>query len=42
MKEEANGGVADMMKWWMFLATDVSTHLMFGESFRTLEMGEVS
>lgn len=42
MREEASGGTADMMKWWMFLATDVSTHLMFGESFRTLEMGEVS
>lgn len=34
-------GRTDMMKWWMFLATDVSAHLMFGESFRTLEGGKV-
>jgi len=40
MKEElATQKTADVMKWWMFLATDVSTHLMFGESFRCLENG---
>ena len=43
MEEEARReGKTDMMKWWMFLATDVITHLMFGESFRTLEMGQKS
>lgn len=30
-------GYADVMKWWMFMATDVSGHLSFGESFRMLE-----
>ena len=43
MKEElTTQNISDVMKWWMFLATDVSTHLMFGESFRCLETGEVS
>jgi len=43
MKEElAIQKISDVMKWWIFLATDVSTHLMFGESFRCLETGEVS
>ncbi|OCL06375.1 cytochrome P450 [Glonium stellatum] len=37
-----NGTTVDVMKWWMFMATDVSTHLMFGESFQTLESGEKS
>lgn len=42
MKQEMmGGGKSDVMKWWMFLATDVATHLMFGESFQTLEKGEV-
>lgn len=35
-------GCADVLKWWTFMASDVSTHLMFGESFHTLEEGKVS
>lgn len=35
-------GEADALKWWTFMATDVSGHLMFGESFRMLEYGKVS
>lgn len=36
------GGKVDVMKWWMFYSTDVSTHLMFGESFHALERGDSS
>jgi cytochrome P450 len=45
IKEDADAsadGEVDVMKWWLFLAGDVSTHLMFGESFHTLETGEVT
>lgn len=43
MKEEtANRGAADVFKWWLFMATDVIGELTFGESFRMLELGEVS
>lgn len=41
IKRDAENGTADVLKWWMFLATDVSGHLMFGESFRMLEQDEV-
>lgn len=34
-------GVADVFKWWLFMATDIIGELSFGESFRMLEMGEV-
>ncbi|KAK4503268.1 hypothetical protein PRZ48_006696 [Zasmidium cellare] len=36
------GGVVDVLKWFTLMASDVSSHLMFGESFRTLEKGEVN
>jgi cytochrome P450 len=42
IKRDAEDDVADVLKWWTFLATDVSGTLMFGESFRMLELGEVS
>ncbi|EMD00912.1 hypothetical protein BAUCODRAFT_144505 [Baudoinia panamericana UAMH 10762] len=42
MCAEAAKGPVDVMKWWMFMASDVSAHLMFGESFQTLEHGVVS
>lgn len=43
MKEEtATRGTADVFKWWMFMATDIIGELSFGESFRTLEQGQVS
>lgn len=35
-------GVADVFKWFLFMATDVIGELTFGESFRMLELGEVS
>jgi cytochrome P450 len=43
MKEEAVlVGVVDILKWWTLLATDVSSHLMFGNSFGMIEKGKVS
>ncbi|KPI35287.1 putative sterigmatocystin biosynthesis monooxygenase STCB [Cyphellophora attinorum] len=33
-------GVADMFKWWLFMATDIIGELSFGESFKMLEHGE--
>jgi len=30
---------ADVLRWWTYLAIDVSANLMFGESFKTLETG---
>ncbi|RHZ67969.1 cytochrome P450 [Aspergillus thermomutatus] len=38
--ELAAEGRADILKWWTFLATDVSGHLMFGESFDMLTLGK--
>lgn len=40
--ESARSGCADALKWWTLMASDVSSHLMFGESFHTLERGEVN
>jgi cytochrome P450 len=39
---DLKNGKADIMKWLLFMATDVSGQLMFGESFHTLENGEVN
>lgn len=33
---------ADVLKWWTLMATDVITHLSFGESFGMLEQGKVN
>jgi hypothetical protein len=33
--------VADVFKWWLFMATDIIGELSFGESFRMLEAGKV-
>ena len=41
-EEMERDGKVDLVKWLFFLATDISGHLMFGESFRTLEEGKVS
>jgi cytochrome P450 len=38
MKEH---GAADVLKWWLFFATDVIGELTFGDSFRMLEQGKV-
>lgn len=42
MKEETKTrGATDVLKWFLFLATDTVGELTFGESFKTLESGEV-
>ncbi|KAF2183128.1 cytochrome protein [Zopfia rhizophila CBS 207.26] len=32
-------GCADVLKWWVFMATDIIGELSFGDSFRMLEQG---
>lgn len=39
--ELQKASVCDILKWSTFLATDVSGHLMFGESFNMLGLGQV-
>jgi cytochrome P450 len=43
MKAEAakNGNEVDIRKWWLLLASDVVSHLMFGQSFDGLRTGKV-
>lgn len=41
IKKDALAGKSDVFKWWLFLASDVSAHLAFGESFHNLEAGVV-
>jgi cytochrome P450 len=41
IKNDAQNGSADILKWWTLMATDVIAHLSFGESFRMLELGKV-
>lgn len=41
IKNDAQIGSADVLKWWTLMATDVIAHLSFGESFRMLELGKV-
>lgn len=36
------GKGADVLQWWTLMATDVTTHLSFGESFGMLEQGKVN
>ncbi|KAF2804136.1 cytochrome P450 monooxygenase-like protein [Mytilinidion resinicola] len=40
IKEKALRGQADVFNWWMLLASDVSAHLAFGESFKMVEGGK--
>ncbi|KAF1912256.1 cytochrome P450 [Ampelomyces quisqualis] len=42
IKTDARQRTADVYNWWMLLASDVSAHLAFGESFRMLEMGHAN
>ena len=35
-------GEVDILRWWMFMASDIVSELMFGESFDTLKLGRVS
>jgi len=41
IKKQAEGGSADVLKWWTFMATDIVGRLGFGESFGMLELGHV-
>jgi cytochrome P450 len=41
IKVDAQTGVADLLKWWTFMATDIVGILGFGESFGMLELGKV-
>ena len=41
-RECVEKGTSDTFKWWTLMATDTSTHVMFGESFDTLQHGEVN
>ncbi|KAI6843928.1 cytochrome P450 monooxygenase [Hortaea werneckii] len=40
--ELQTAGTVDVLKWWTLMATDVSSTLMFGDCFHTLENGEVN
>jgi cytochrome P450 len=42
IKADAIENTADVYNWWMLLASDISAHLSFGESFGMLEAGKVS
>jgi hypothetical protein len=42
IKIDAQTGVADLLKWWTFMATDIVGVLGFGESFGMLELGKVN
>ncbi|CAH0045042.1 unnamed protein product [Clonostachys solani] len=42
MIEARDTGEADIMKWWMLMASDIIGQLSFGESFELLELGEKS
>ncbi|KAB5533449.1 cytochrome P450 [Coniochaeta sp. 2T2.1] len=40
IRDEAKAGGADVLKWWTLMATDVISHLSFGESLHMLETGK--
>ncbi|KAK3900985.1 cytochrome P450 [Staphylotrichum tortipilum] len=40
IRQDALAGEADLLRWWTLMATDLITHLCFGESFRMLEHGK--
>jgi len=42
IKQESSAlGSTDVLRWWMYMASDISALLMFGESFRMVETGKV-
>ncbi|KAL6856700.1 cytochrome P450 [Trichoderma novae-zelandiae] len=41
-EEMERRGAADVIKWFLFMATDIIGELSFGDSFRTLEIGEAN
>ena len=42
IKQDAQGGRADLYKWWTLMTTDVIGKLSFGEDFGMLNSGTVS
>ncbi|KAH7124048.1 cytochrome P450 [Dendryphion nanum] len=42
IKTAAKQDKADVFNWWMLLASDISAHLAFGESFKMLETGHAN
>ncbi|KAJ4296242.1 hypothetical protein N0V90_006287 [Kalmusia sp. IMI 367209] len=42
IKKDATRDVADVYHWWMLLASDVTAHLAFGESFNMLQTGQAN
>ena len=40
--DAAKSGEVDILKWWMFMACDVVSSLMFGKAFDLLKLGYVS
>ena len=38
----SKNGEVDILKWWIFMASDIISQLMFGESFDTLKLARVS
>lgn len=38
---ESSGGVVDIRKWWICMASDVVSKVMFGKSFGALKEGKV-
>lgn len=42
IKRDAQAGNADILKWFKFMALDVSGELMFGRSFEILQQETVS
>ncbi|TVY43628.1 putative sterigmatocystin biosynthesis P450 monooxygenase [Lachnellula occidentalis] len=40
IKQEAESGSADILKWWSLMATDIITEMGFGESLGALEYGQ--
>ena len=39
--EAAKNGEVDMLRWWLFMAGDIISEVMFGESFTLLQLGKV-
>lgn len=42
INDETMNGSADVLHWWLLMASDVIGQLAFGESFELLESGKVS
>ncbi|TVY41045.1 putative sterigmatocystin biosynthesis P450 monooxygenase [Lachnellula subtilissima] len=40
IKQEAESGSADVLKWWTLMASDIIAEMGFGESFGALEYGQ--